>query len=155
MSAKSANRTQNFSSCTTRKATGTPSLSAPKTADALLEPPSNKTSLPILIFCSCDIVPFRQRLTNGPQARVVIGERAVDAALAKGLTRNDMLVVQLISITLLSLVRRGDLFTMLCCAIWSCPVVLSVIVFIVKVDFSLLRCRSRVSCGVTKRASKN
>lgn len=31
------------------------------------------------------MVPLRQRLTKGAQARDVIGERAVDAALAKGL----------------------------------------------------------------------
>lgn len=80
MSANSANRTQNFSSRTSRKAIGRPSLSEPNAAEALLEPPSNTTSLPCFKFWNCESVPFLHRETNGPQACDVTGLKSEDTA---------------------------------------------------------------------------
>lgn len=83
ISAKSANRTQNFSSCTCRYATGTPSLSTPNTFEALLLLPSNRTSLPICMFCNCESVPFLQTDTSGCQAWDVSALRTADAGAVK------------------------------------------------------------------------
>jgi hypothetical protein len=78
ISANSASRTQNFSSCTSRKATGTPSLSTPNTVEALLSPLSKSTSLPILMFCSCARVPVLHIDTSGCHACDVIVLRIAD-----------------------------------------------------------------------------
>lgn len=80
MSAKSANRTQNFSSSTFRKAIGRPSLSEPKAAVALLAPPSNSTSLPWFKFWNWESVPFLHKATSGRQACDVTGLSNEDTA---------------------------------------------------------------------------
>lgn len=95
ISAKSANRTQNFSSCTSRNAIGSPSLSVPKTVEALLEPPSKRTSFPYFMpWCNCESVPFLHTDTNGAQACDVSVLSTVDTAPVMGLRMAILCCVQ-------------------------------------------------------------
>jgi hypothetical protein len=68
ISANSANRTQNFSSCTFKTAAGRPFRSAPNTVAALLELLSYNVSFPSFMLCNCDNVPFLHSDTSGSQA---------------------------------------------------------------------------------------